>query len=70
MGADEEQHAGIFIDWNTGGTLQLTVTASMDWSGTDRHVCFEIGAVEETVDGGPAAWRFVERSRFIPSTWG
>jgi uncharacterized protein len=68
-------HAGLlFIDFNTGRTLQLTGRASVDWSpenarafaGAERIVNFEIDGVIENDAGFPLIAKFRQFSRFNP----
>ncbi len=68
-------HAGLlFIDFDTGRTLQLTGLASVDWSpeharvfaGAERVVDFEIEEIIDNGAGFPLLSRFRQFSRFNP----
>ena len=64
----------LFVDWETGATLQLTGRAEIDWSpqaaaqltGAERVVRFEVAAVVETQGALPLRGRLVEPSPFNP----
>ncbi len=64
----------LFIDWETGTTLQLTGTARIDWSeenaaavpGAERLVEFTITEVVETRTASPLRWDEPGYSRFNP----
>lgn len=69
-------HAGLlFIDFDNGGTLQLTGRATIDWdsaraatlAGARRVVDFEIDEVLENPHGFPLRYEFREYSHFNPS---
>ncbi|MGH7781394.1 MAG: pyridoxamine 5'-phosphate oxidase family protein [Candidatus Binataceae bacterium] len=68
-------HAGLlFIDFNSGRTLQLTGIASIDWSperargiaGAERVIDFEVEEVIDNDRGFPLLSRFRQFSRFNP----
>jgi predicted pyridoxine 5'-phosphate oxidase superfamily flavin-nucleotide-binding protein len=62
-------------DWSTGGTLQLTGTARVDWDaehaaavpGAERLVEFTVTEVVEIVDATPHRWTAPVFSRFNPT---
>jgi uncharacterized protein len=64
----------LFVDFETGTTLQLTGRARILWdhadyaqlAGADRAIEVEIDEVVEIAGGGPLGWRFVEYSPFNP----
>lgn len=64
----------LFIDWETGDTLQLTGRAVVDWSperasaipGAERVVDFAVDRVIQTAGALPLRWVLEERSRFNP----
>ena len=68
-------HAGLlFIDFDSGRTLQLTGRASIDWSpervrtfsGAERVIDFEIAQVIDTPGGFPLVAKFRQYSRNNP----
>lgn len=68
-------HTGLlFIDFETGSTLQLTGKASVVWdaeriaefSGAQRLVTFQMDEVIAIAGTSPLRWRFVEYSPFNP----
>jgi uncharacterized protein len=64
----------LFVDWETGDTLQLSGRAAVDWSptraaaipGAERVVDFEFEHVVATLGALPPHWVLEERSRFNP----
>ena len=64
----------LFVDFDTGTTLQLTGRARILWQleefanlkGAERAIDVEIDAVVEIAGGGPLGWRFLEYSPFNP----
>jgi predicted pyridoxine 5'-phosphate oxidase superfamily flavin-nucleotide-binding protein len=64
----------LFIDWETGDTLQLSGRAAVDWSpsraaaipGAERVVDLEVERVIATRGALPLHWVLEERSRFNP----
>lgn len=69
-------HVGLlFIDFTTGGTLQLAGRARILWEhdrmdefpGAERLVEFEISRVVETRPVNPIRWVFLGNSPFLPS---
>ncbi len=59
-------HAGLlFLDFNTGDTLQVTGEARILW-GENRVVEFQITQVIHTAQTIPLRWRFLEASPFNP----
>ncbi len=64
----------LFIDFDTGRTLQLSGVGAIDWSpehartfpGAERVVTFAIEEVIENADGFPLLARFRQPSRFNP----
>lgn len=69
-------HVGLlFIDFESGSTLQLTGKASVIWdaervaqfSGAERLVEFQLNQALEITDATPLRWRFVEYSPFNPA---
>lgn len=64
----------VFVDFETGGTLQLTGRAHIRWErptfedlvGAERAVEIEIDEVIEIEGGGGLGWRFVGYSPFNP----
>ena len=72
-------HAGLlFLDWERGDTLQLSGTATIDWSperaaafpGAERVVDFTVERVIATAGAVPYRWALDERSRFNPPVAG
>ena len=70
-----EPRAGLlFLDWETGTTLQLTGRAQIVWDetavkvrpGAERLVRFTIDEVHERERAMPARWRLIECSRLNP----
>jgi predicted pyridoxine 5'-phosphate oxidase superfamily flavin-nucleotide-binding protein len=68
-------HAGLlFVDFDSGTTLQLTGTARIDWDaaraatfpGAQRLVELEIDETVETRSASPLRWKLVEPSPFNP----
>ena len=55
----------LFIDFDTGSTLQLTGTAGIAWE-AERRIDFAIDRVVEIGDALPLRWRFVDASPFNP----
>ncbi|GAA1226587.1 pyridoxamine 5'-phosphate oxidase family protein [Kitasatospora nipponensis] len=75
----ENPAAGLlFLDWETGTTLQLSGTASTDWDpahaatvpGAERLVEFTVQRVVETPAASPLRWTEAGYSRFNPPTSG
>lgn len=71
----DNPHAGLlFIDFDTGRTLQLTGRASIDWSpervgtfpGAERVVDFELEQIIDTQAGFPLVAKFRQYSRNNP----
>ncbi|MBB1245978.1 pyridoxamine 5'-phosphate oxidase family protein [Streptomyces durbertensis] len=64
----------LFLDWSTGGVLQLSGEAVTDWSperaaefpGARRVVDFHVTAVRERVNGSPLRWGAPEMSPANP----
>ena len=64
----------LFLDFDTGTTLQLTGRARILWArdqfadltGAERAVEVEVDEVVEIAGDGPVGWRFVEYSPFNP----
>lgn len=64
----------LFVDFDTGTTLQLTGRARLLWDrqdfaelrGEERAVDIQIGEVVERAGHGPLGWRFREYSPFNP----
>lgn len=64
----------LFLDWESGSTLQLTGRARVDWEpspdrllpGAQRQVDFEIDQVVHTRHAGPLVWSAPAFSRFNP----
>jgi uncharacterized protein len=56
----------LFLDFDTGTTLQLTGRARILWSGPERAVEVEVDEVVEIEGKGPLGWRFLEYSPFNP----
>ena len=70
-------HAGLlFIDFDTGRTLQLSGVASIDWkpdrartfAGAERVVDFELRQIIDTPIGFPLIARFRQFSRYNPKS--
>jgi predicted pyridoxine 5'-phosphate oxidase superfamily flavin-nucleotide-binding protein len=55
----------LFLDWETGDTLQLSGRAAIDWS-AERAVDFTVEHVVATARAVPYRWALDERSRFNP----
>lgn len=71
-------HAGlVFVDFDSGATLQLTGSAAVDWDpehagaapGGQRLVTFDVGESIETRSALPFQLQLVERSKFNPPPW-
>jgi Predicted flavin-nucleotide-binding protein structurally related to pyridoxine 5''-phosphate oxidase len=64
----------IFVDFDTGATLQLTGRAAVDWDpdhaaavpGAQRLVTFDVDEVIEASSAVPFRFRLIERSSFNP----
>jgi len=56
----------LFVDWETGATVQLTGRAEVVWEGEGRHVEFAIDEVRERERAMPARWQLIELSRLNP----
>jgi uncharacterized protein len=56
----------LFVDWDTGLTLQLTGRARVAWEAGERFVDVEIDEVREQERAMPARWELVEASRLNP----
>ncbi len=54
----------LFLDWETGDTLQLSGRASIEWE--PRGVAFDLERVVHTRAAVPLRWSLLERSRFNP----
>ena len=72
-----DPHAGLlFLDWETGTTLQLTGRAQIVWDedevkarpGAERLVRFAVDVVHEHERAMPARWDLIEPSRLNPPT--
>jgi uncharacterized protein len=70
-------HAGLlFIDFDTGRTLQLTGAASIDWdperartfAGAERVVDFKLDEIVDTPMGFPLMTRFRQFSKYNPAS--
>jgi uncharacterized protein len=62
-----EPRAGLlFVDWDTGATLQLTGRAAVVWDGEERRVTFAIDEIRERERAMPARWQLIEPSRLNP----
>jgi predicted pyridoxine 5'-phosphate oxidase superfamily flavin-nucleotide-binding protein len=62
-----EPRAGLlFVDWETGTTLQVTGRAHVVWDDADRHVEFAVEEVRERERAMPARWQLIEPSRLNP----
>lgn len=68
-------HVGLlFPDWSTGGLLQVSGRASIDWDpaaaaalpGAERVVDFTVEAVHETLHALPTRWSPARLSRYNP----
>jgi len=68
----------VFVDFDSGATLQLTGSAEVDWDpehaaaapGAQRLVTFEVNETIETRSALPFQLQLIERSKFNPPTWG
>jgi len=68
----------LFVDWETGDSVQLSGRAAVDWSparaavvpGAQRIVDFEVERVIRTAGALPLRWVLEERSRFNPPAAG
>ena len=66
----------LFVEWQTGSTLQLTGTASIIWEreklaaypGAERLVAFAIERIIETAHATPYSWLLVDRSPYNPGS--
>jgi predicted pyridoxine 5'-phosphate oxidase superfamily flavin-nucleotide-binding protein len=64
----------LFVDFDTGATLQLTGRARILWepealapfAGAERALAIEVDEIVEIEGRGPLGWRFVEFSPFNP----
>ncbi len=64
----------VFVDFDSGATLQLTGSAAVDWDpehaaaapGAQRLVTFEVDETIETQDALPFQLQLIERSKFNP----
>jgi uncharacterized protein len=64
----------LFVDFDTGATLQLTGRARILWepealapfAGAERALAIEVDEIVEIEGRGPLGWRFVEYSPFNP----
>ena len=67
----------LFVDFDTGATLQLTGSAVVDWDpehavavpGAQRLVTFEVDEAIETRSALPFRLQLIERSKFNPPSW-
>ena len=67
----------VFIDFDSGATLQLTGSAAVDWTpehaaaapGAQRLIVFEVDETIETRSAFPFQLRLIERSKFNPPSW-
>jgi predicted pyridoxine 5'-phosphate oxidase superfamily flavin-nucleotide-binding protein len=65
----------LFVDWDTGRTLQIAGRATIDWDsariaaweGAERLIDVAIDAVVERAAGLPVVWELVERHRLNPA---
>jgi hypothetical protein len=65
---------GMFVDWDTGRTLQIAGTATIRWDGpevrsrprVDRVVIMRVDAVSEQVRALPVRFELRELSRLNP----
>ncbi len=65
----------LFMDFENGGTLQLTGQAYINWdpdrsaafSGAERLIEFDIEEAVEIIGASPFRWRFLESSPFNPT---
>lgn len=55
----------LFVDYDTGSTLQLSGRARVVWSGDDRLTEFHVERVVEIPEALPLRWRFVDYSPFL-----
>jgi hypothetical protein len=68
----------LFLDFERGGTLQLTGEARVIWDeeraaefeGAERLVELRVERVIETINASPLRWRFLEYSPFNPDGCG
>ncbi len=68
----------IFVDFDSGATLQLTGSAAVDWDaehataapGAQRLVTFDVDETIETRSVLPFQLQLIERSKFNPPPWG
>ncbi|WP_127500513.1 pyridoxamine 5'-phosphate oxidase family protein [Actinoplanes solisilvae] len=56
----------VFLDWQTGRTLQLTGTSRINWDGADRTVEFEVAGVVDIEHASSLRWQLHAYSRFNP----
>jgi hypothetical protein len=56
----------VFLDWETGTTLQMTGRAHVRWEGESRFVEFEVEAWRETTGITHLRWEFGAYSPFNP----
>jgi predicted pyridoxine 5'-phosphate oxidase superfamily flavin-nucleotide-binding protein len=67
----------VFVDFDSGATLQLTGSAAVDWTpehaaaapGAQRLVTFEVDETIETRSALPFQLQLIERSKFNPPSW-
>jgi predicted pyridoxine 5'-phosphate oxidase superfamily flavin-nucleotide-binding protein len=68
----------VFVDFDSGATLQLTGSAAVDWDpehaaaapGAQRLVTFDVDETIETRAALPFQLQLIERSKFNPPIWG
>ncbi|HWM88711.1 MAG TPA: pyridoxamine 5'-phosphate oxidase family protein [Kofleriaceae bacterium] len=56
----------LFVDFDTGSTLQLSGSAAISWDG-ERRVEFRVERVVEIASALPLRWRFIDHSPFNPA---
>lgn len=56
----------LFLDWESGTTLQLSGRAHTHWEGEARITTFEVEKWRETENATPLHWQFGEFSPFNP----
>lgn len=64
-----DDRAGLlFVDFDSGSTLQLTGRASVDWSQAERVIVFRVERVVEIANATSLRFVFVDYSPFNPAT--
>ncbi|WP_281890004.1 pyridoxamine 5'-phosphate oxidase family protein [Paenibacillus sp. YYML68] len=56
----------LFLDFDTGETLQLHGEGKIQWRGTERSLVFTVEQVVYSADGFPLRWEFGNYSPFYP----